>query len=157
MSDQRPPRLEADERETLCALLQYQRDSLVRKVADVDEDAARRQLVGSGTTLLWLMRHIAWAETLWVVERFAGQQVERIDDAASTSDTVAAAIDAYRATWRRVDSIVAASALDESCRQLGGDSPVNLRWVLMHLLEETARHAGHADILRELIDGATGR
>jgi hypothetical protein len=43
------------------------------------------------------------------------------------------------------------------CHDTGAESPVNLRWVLMHLLEETARHAGHADVLRELIDGQTGR
>ncbi len=51
----------------------------------------------------------------------------------------------------------AAPALDEVCRRPTDEAPVNLRWVLMHLLEETARHAGHADILRELVDGHTGR
>ena len=70
---------------------------------------------------------------------------------------MAAAVDAYRATWVRVDAITAAARLDDWCRDVGDDPPVNLRWVLMHLLEETARHAGHADILRELIDGDTGR
>jgi len=69
-----------------------------------------------------------------------------------------ATVDGYRATWARVDAIVvAAPSLDELCRDVGAESPVNLRWVLMHLLEETARHAGHADVLRELIDGRTGR
>jgi hypothetical protein len=53
--------------------------------------------------------------------------------------------------------ILDASDLDELCRRSDAPEPVNLRWVLMHLLEETARHAGHADILRELIDGHTGR
>jgi hypothetical protein len=58
----------------------------------------------------------------------------------------------------RVDAVVAAApTLDEPCRRSGDDPPVNLRWVLMHLLEETARHAGHADILRETVDGSTGR
>jgi hypothetical protein len=57
-----------------------------------------------------------------------------------------------------VDQVVADTAsLDELCRNMGEDAPVNLRWVLMHLLEETARHAGHADVIRELIDGQTGR
>jgi hypothetical protein len=72
-------------------------------------------------------------------------------------DTVTAAVDGYRATWIRVDAVVAAASLDAECRNVGDEGPVNLRWVLMHLLEETARHAGHADILRELIDGVTGR
>ena len=51
----------------------------------------------------------------------------------------------------------AGAGLDELCRRPDPGEPVSLRWVLMHLLEETARHAGHADILRELIDGSTGR
>jgi hypothetical protein len=60
--------------------------------------------------------------------------------------------------WGQVNAVIAAApSLDEVCRDVGDEAPVNLRWVLMHLLEETARHAGHADILRELIDGTTGR
>ena len=71
---------------------------------------------------------------------------------------LASAAAAYRSTWSRVDAVVtAAPDLDLPCQQPGEGVPVNLRWVLMHLLEETARHAGHADILRELIDGQTGR
>jgi hypothetical protein len=58
----------------------------------------------------------------------------------------------------QVDAIIdAAPDLEVMCADTGTESPVNLRWALMHLLEETARHAGHADILRELIDGDTGR
>jgi hypothetical protein len=73
-------------------------------------------------------------------------------------DTLAAAVAAYRTTWTRTDATVSSAAsLDEPCRDVGDEAPVNLRWVLMHLLEETARHGGHADILRELIDGETGR
>jgi len=65
---------------------------------------------------------------------------------------------AYRVAWQQVDRVAFAGAgLDELCRLPDADPPVSLRWVLMHLLEETARHAGHADILRELIDGRTGR
>jgi hypothetical protein len=80
-------------------------------------------------------------------------------DAMAGDDTLAAAVEAYRATWARADAVIAAAAtLDEPCRGPAADEArVNLRWVLMHLLEETARHAGHADILRELIDGQTGR
>jgi uncharacterized damage-inducible protein DinB len=158
MADQKPPRLDGGERETLQALLQYQRSSLVRKMAGVDEGAARRSFVGSGTTLLWLLKHMAQAESVWIVRRFAGQDVEIPEDAVNPDDTVEAAIDAYESVWRRTDHIVAASpSLDAPCREVGDEIPVNLRWVLMHLLEETARHAGHADMLRELIDGQTGR
>ncbi|MGZ4768410.1 MAG: DinB family protein, partial [Ilumatobacteraceae bacterium] len=150
MVDLKPPRLVAGEHETLLALLQYQRESLVRKVSGVDEAAARQQYVGSGTSLLWLIKHVAHAETIWVVQRFAGGPVEPDDSSVNPDDTVATAIDAYRQTWVRVESIVSRADLDDTCRALGDDAPVSLRWVLMHLLEETARHAGHADILREL-------
>lgn len=64
---------------------------------------------------------------------------------------------AYRDGWVRVDAIVAGADLDQTCRDVGDETPVNLRWVLVHMLEETARHAGHADVLGELIDGRTGR
>ena len=158
MADRKPPRLEGDERKTVLALLQYQRESLVRKVTGVDEAAARRPLVGSGTTLLWLMKHMARAESLWIQRRFAGGTVDLVDDTVDTTDTVAAAVETYQTTWTRTDATVASAAsLDEPCRDVGDEAPVNLRWVLMHLLEETARHGGHADILRELIDGQTGR
>ena len=156
--DLKPPRRVAGERETLHALLQYQRESLVRKVTGVSDGDARRSPVGSGTSLLWLMKHMAGAEITWIVVRFAGETVSPRDDAVHPDDTLAAAIDTYRATWAQVDAIVAAAPdLEGLCRHVGDESPVNLRWVLMHLLEETARHAGHADILRELVDGDTGR
>ncbi|MBV8297626.1 MAG: DUF664 domain-containing protein [Acidimicrobiia bacterium] len=158
MPDLKPPRLDSGERETLQTLLQYHRDSLVRKVGGVDDEAARRRFVATDTTLLWLIRHLARAEITWVVVRFAGEDVAVPPDAVTDGDTLAAAVVAYTAVWARTDTIVAASSLDEPCRGLtDGGPPANLRWVLMHLLEETARHAGHADILRELIDGETGR
>jgi uncharacterized damage-inducible protein DinB len=156
--DLKPPKLAGDEQETLRVLLQFQRDSLVRKVAGVDDRAARTSPVGSGTTLLWLMRHMSHAESLWILCRFAGEETDLPDEALSPTDTLAAAVETYRRSWPRVDAVVAAAtSLDERCRAVGDEGPVNLRWVLMHLLEETARHAGHADILRELIDGRTGR
>jgi len=156
--DQKPPRLVGDERETLQALLQYQRDSLVRKVAGVDDAAARRPLVGSGTSLLWLIKHVTYAETVWIVDRFAGEGGGYVDDTVRSNDSLSSAVEAYRSTWSRVDAIVsAAPTLDEPCRRVGEGAPASLRWVLMHLLEETARHAGHADILRELTDGSIGR
>jgi uncharacterized damage-inducible protein DinB len=156
--DQKPPRLESNERETLRALLQYQRESLVRKVAGVDDGAARRPLVDSGTTLLWLLRHMTRAELTWIAYRFAGEDVELPDESGHADDSLADAVDDYSATWARIDAIVsAAPTLDAPCCRVGDEAPVNLRWVLTHLLEETARHAGHADILRELIDGHTGR
>jgi hypothetical protein len=158
VADRKPPRLAADERVTVLALLQYQRDSLVRKVTGVDDTAARRSPVDSGTSLLWLVKHMERAERLWVVHRYAGRDEPIPDDAVQPGDRLADAVAAYRGTWDVVDEIVASAlSLDVLCRDPGEDGPVNLRWVLAHLLEETARHAGHADILREMIDGQTGR
>ncbi|MCL2393356.1 MAG: DinB family protein [Acidimicrobiaceae bacterium] len=159
MADQRPPHLAADELTTVHDLLQFQRESLVRKVDGVSENDARQSPVQSGTSLLWLMNHIARAERGWIIRRFAGLEDSEPDVAIGTADTLPAAVEFYRQTWREVDDIVArAPGLDERARRMESDRPpVNLRWILMHLLEETARHAGHADILRELLDGSTGR
>jgi len=156
VTDRKPPRLAATERETLLALLQYQRDSLIRKVEGADQVAARQSPVGSGTTLLWLPKHLAQAEIQWVVVRFAALDAVLPDDTVQPDDTTASIVAGYRAASARADAVVQTAGLEERCR--GADSGgINLRWVLAHLLEETARHAGHADILRELIDGSTGR
>jgi hypothetical protein len=157
MADQRPPRIVADERQTLLALLRFQRESLARKVLGVDQVAAAGSPVPSGTSLLWLVKHLSAAEVLWVEVRFAGLTVTPPDETVTPDDTVASVVSAYRAVWERVDLVIAAADLDALARTTDGQPPVNLRWVIAHLLEETARHAGHADILRELIDGQTGR
>jgi hypothetical protein len=157
VADQKPPRLVGDERATLQALLQYQRDSVVRKVTGVDEKAARLPMVGTGTSLLWIVKHLAGAETTWALRRFAGLDVPVPDDRVGPADSVAGAVATYRATSARVDSVLASSGLDDLAADAGPPGDVNLRWVLAHLLEETARHAGHADILREQLDGSTGR
>lgn len=157
MADQKPPRLVAGERETLHALLQYHRESLVRKVEGIDDDAARRRLVGSDTTLLWLVKHAAGAEQRWVLWGFAGKVDAVRDDTVSPADNIASVVAEYRDTWAQVDAVVAAADLEDTCKAISGDDVVNLRWIVTHLLEETARHAGHADILRELVDGQTGR
>jgi hypothetical protein len=156
MTDRKPPRLAAGERETLTALLQYQRDSLVRKVEDLDVAAASNRLVPSDTTLIWLVRHLARAESLWVLSRFLGDPGAVVEAPPDESGSVASAVADYRSTCSRVDAVVAEHGLDEIAVD-GTEPPVNLRWILTHLLEETARHAGHADILRELYDGSTGR
>jgi uncharacterized damage-inducible protein DinB len=157
MVDQKPPRSSGDEREVLMTLLQYQRESLLRKVFGVDEAVARQSPVASGTTLLWLVRHLAHAERLWIIHRFAGgEKPPAVRDASH--DTVDAALTAYRRTWADVDAVIAAAPTLDEVSVIADDSGhLALRWILAHLLEETARHAGHADILRELIDGVTGR
>jgi hypothetical protein len=155
MPDQRPPRFVGDERETLMALWRYHRESFARKVSGISDDDAARRFVTSDTTLLWLTNHVAGSQRNWIVNRFAG----RGDAPLAPSPTMAKAIDAMEQTWQAIDPIIESSGLDDLARETvhGDPDPLKLRWIVAHLLEETARHAGHADILRELIDGSTGR
>jgi hypothetical protein len=147
-----------EERRTLQALLQFQRESFVRKLDGLDEQQARWSPVASGTSLLWLAKHLAGAETIWVLQRFAGRTDVERDDEVRDGDSVASAVAHYRDTWGAVDEVVAGASLDDRCDMGGEGRPsVDLRWILAHLLEETARHAGHADIIRELRDGSIGR
>jgi uncharacterized damage-inducible protein DinB len=155
VSDLPPPRLAgADELATIRELLQYQRESLLKKVEDLSDDIAARSPVPSGTSLLWLLQHLAHAEQTWLVVRFS-----QADRDCGPQSTVAEAAAEYRRTWARADAIVdaAPAGLDTPCPSFDDHGAVDLRWILAHLLEETARHAGHADILRELLDGSTGR
>jgi hypothetical protein len=154
MPDRKPPALSSDERSTLLALLQFQRESLVRKVDGISDEQAAISPVASGTTLLWLVQHLCWAEQLWLLERFGGRPLDATDLPADDS-SLADAVGTYRRTWELVGAVIDEHDLEDGCAD--PDVDVNLRWVLTHLLEETARHAGHADIVRELIDDQTGR
>ena len=151
MPDQKPPRLGGDDRAVLLSLLQYLRESFVRKV-DVGDKDATATFVASGTTLLWLTNHMADAEATWILRRFA-QRPPGEGHAATMGEALAR----YRRTWAEVDAVIGEASLDEVCPPFDDQPAVNLRWIVAHLLEETARHAGHADILRELVDGTTGR
>ncbi len=153
--DLKPPRSSGDEREILLQLLTYQRDSFVRKVSGVTDDDARTSPVESGTSLLWLTNHMADAETTWFLRRFAQQPVDQADDAHAA--TVSGALERYRRVRERADVVLDGASLETPCPVFDDHGAVTLRWILAHVLEETARHAGHADILRELIDGRTGR
>lgn len=158
MADLKPPRpLGGGERRTVRLLTQYHRESVVRKLDGLTEEDARHEFVPSGTSLLWIVKHLTRAELLWVCQRFAGLDVALPDDALGAEDTIDSVVRGYRASWETVDAVADAASLDDHCEEVGTDSMVDLRWVLTHLLEETARHAGHADILRELLDGTTGR
>jgi hypothetical protein len=153
--DQGPPLLVAGERDTLLAFIGYLRERLLAKCAGLDEDAARHSPVPSGTSLMGLVKHVAAVEAFRVRHRFAGGPVEVIPaDAVTDADTVRSVTDGYRAVAASVDEIVRACPdLDREAARV----PLPLRWVLIHLVEEIGRHAGHADIIREQIDGTAGR
>ncbi|WNI18646.1 DinB family protein [Actinacidiphila sp. ITFR-21] len=159
--DLRPPEAHADERATLLTFLQYLRDAVIRKVEDLPDEASRASPVRSGTSLLGLVRHLAAVELNWFVWAYEGPDRERWDDdlTPAEDETVASAVAAYRAAIRRADAVVAGCAdlARPGARSLRETDPPSMRWILVHMIEETGRHAGHADILRELYDGAAGR
>ena len=154
MPDEKPPRVAGDERIVVTSLLAYQRNSLVKNVDGIDNVQAASSPVSSGTSLLWLINHMADAEATWVLRRFAGQERPEL---VGHEPSVDGATRRYRAVCAESDAVIARSSLDALCQAPDSEPVVDLRWVVSHLLEETARHAGHADILRELIDGSTGR
>jgi|SRR5215469_2024358 len=158
MADRKPPKLAGGEVETWVALYRFQRESLLSKLDGLSEQDARRSLVPTGTSVLWLVKHCARAERLWFLDRFAAlEQLPRVDAVLET-DTVASVGAAFRGQWQEIADLVASRDVqDLAARMDPGDDPASLRWILGHMLEEVARHAGHADILREQIDGQTGR
>ena len=159
MPDRRTPFLVADEATTLRAFLDYLRESLILKVADLDEESARRSTVPTGTSLLGLIKHLTAVESGWFQFAFAGRDVPMPSEETEPTDSVAAAVAAYEAATGVSNQVVdEADDLDQLCaRAPTTPEPLSLRWLLVHMIEETARHAGHADILREQIDGRTGR
>ena len=151
------------EREVLESFLDFHRGVIVRKIADLPDAAVRRRLVSSQTTLAGLLRHLAVTERQWFQQVLSSQPApvgERANDpdtswVVSGAQTVLHLVASYEQECARSREATAGRELDETVRHpiLG---EVSLRWIYVHMIEETARHAGHADILRELTDGATG-
>jgi hypothetical protein len=125
----------------------------------VPDTDARRRLVPSETTLAGLLRHLAGVEDNWFQRVLAGSLPPREGEDTSwdvgDGDTVEALATAYETECARSRATAARYSLDDtgSHPRLG---PVSLRWIYVHMIEETARHVGHADILREQTDGTTG-
>lgn len=153
------------EREQLLAFLNDNRGELVELLDGLTEEQARRRLVPSRTTLLGLVKHATFVEQVWFHVALDGRtraelgMPEEIDDTfvLADDDTVASVGAAYRKAWAEAEAITARHDLDDLALH-NRRSPMSLRWVIAHMIEELARHAGHGDILREQIlagDGAT--
>jgi uncharacterized damage-inducible protein DinB len=161
----------AGERAALQGWLDYHRATLVWKCVGLDGDKLAARPVGSSTlSLLGLVRHMAEVERWWFRRRFAGEpglgdlycSDEYQDGDFDLADPERAEADfaTFRSECAAADEAARGRALDETFtfdRRSGtGTYTMDLRWVYLHMIEEYARHNGHADLLRELIDGVTG-
>ena len=162
-----PQDLAGDERTMLTGFLQRQRQTLEAKCAGLTpEQLAQRAVPPSTISLLGLVRHMARVERGWFRQCVEGEDVATLfrgpdnmdgewDDAVGTRECVDEAFAAWRAECGSSDRIIAARGLDETFVDHGG-CLWNMRSLLGHMVEEYARHLGHADLLRERIDGRLG-
>ncbi|MGH2829128.1 MAG: DinB family protein [Actinomycetota bacterium] len=160
---EKPP-VAAPERDMLSAFLDYQRGIMLRKADGLDDEPLRRAMTPSALTLLGLVKHLTWVERWWFRVRFAGEHIEdpwteddpdgdfRIEPHETTAEILAG----YRDECERSRKIVASAELDDEAAVEARGRRVTMRWILLHMIEETARHLGHADLMREQVDGATG-
>ncbi len=153
------PRVDETELDTALAFLDFARSSVLKKARDLAEEDLHRAMLPTGTSILRLIRHLTDGERYWFVVQLTGLGEEPDWDLADVDRRPAAEIiEDYRAAItasnRAVREIGDPSA--PAARDLDGQR-MSLRWTLAHMTSETARHAGHADAVRELIDGTTGR
>lgn len=152
------------ERQVLEAFLDFHRQVLVSKVDGISENEARHRRVPSKTTLAGLIKHMIGVERGWFQEVLAGRKPEDIgpnvgggDDSwdLDENEAVSSLVREYEQACEQSRQTAARFALDDAVPEadLG---QVSLRWIYVHMIEETARHVGHADILREQTDGAAG-
>jgi hypothetical protein len=152
-----------DEKESLKAALDRHRAVVLWKIQGLSDEELRRPMTPSGTNLLGLVKHLAAVEYSWFCLTF-GRETEplpfveddpeadlRVEPHETTEDIVAF----YERARASADQAIGEIDLLDTGTAWDGDT-VSMRWVLIHMVEETARHAGHFDIVRELIDGATG-
>jgi hypothetical protein len=163
-----------DERTVLTSFLGYYRTILIRKAEGLDDEQLRRVVEPSEMSLLGLIRHMTDVERSWFRRRMSGAGEEGApplyygdhdpdgDFHPGPDDTLADALAALRAEIAFAESVVAsAGSLDDLAAwtrphpRIPGWNP-NLRWILVHMIEEYARHCGHADLIRERIDGSVG-
>ncbi|MFD7961747.1 DinB family protein [Streptomyces zaomyceticus] len=156
-----------DERSQLTTFLDYTRDTARAKCDGVSEENALRALLPGSPlmTLSGLINHLRWVEYYWFQVVFLGEE----DQGPWTDEDpdremriavdypLAQLLDEYAAQSARYRELVTANNLDDKAkRPVRNGLHVDLRWILLHLTEETARHNGHLDILREMLDGTTG-
>ncbi len=162
----RGPDFGGPELDMLIGYLAYERDTLLWKLDGLDDEQLRRPHQPSGLTLLGIVKHLTDVERSWVRGIVGGEAIRHYSDPddpqrywrIEPDDTTAAIITGYRAEGDQSDAIVRERGLDAPVSFIRdhAERDMTVRWVVIHLVEETARHVGHADLMRETIDGATG-
>ncbi|MGH9018851.1 MAG: DUF664 domain-containing protein [Acidimicrobiales bacterium] len=152
--------LPADEMTMARGWLVHLRESVIYKLADLDDEQLRWRPAPTANSLGVIAVHLGYTERFWLRAVVAGEEMDMawrsqnftLPDGWSVADIVRF----YRSETAAADAVLdAARSFDVGSR--GPMRPTTLRWAVMHLIEETARHAGHMDITRELLDGRTGR
>ena len=159
----RRPRPEAGEKQMLEGFLDFQRETAITKVSGVPEARLRETMTPTGLNMLGLVKHLAHAERFWFHYVFAGEDAPiattqaEWDDlfTAHADETLDVLVKRYRGDIERSKQLVAGSPVDAHAARRNG-SEFTLRWILLHMIEELARHNGHLDIFRERVDGAIG-
>jgi Protein of unknown function (DUF664) len=155
--------------EMLRSFLRSQRDAVLAIVEGLDEDAWHRSIAPTGWTPAGLLEHLGGAEWHWFQGVVAGKQPDLPADVAedrppfdpltvvfTTDEPSAEVLAFYRDQCAQSEAVLAATPLSAPpLGTHGRNEPPNVRWVVLHMIEETARHAGHLDIARELLDGST--
>jgi uncharacterized damage-inducible protein DinB len=163
-SEHYPERRNNPEHEMLRDWLDWHRATLLRKCAGLDAaQLATRSVPPSNLSLLGLVRHMSDTERGWVRQTYRSEQVPDLYYRSDTPDAdfteadparAEEGFEIYRAECRAVDAALAGAGLDETFTF--GDRTMSVRWMWQHLVEEYARHNGHADLIREVIDGSAG-
>lgn len=151
------------EKEILRQSLDRHRDAVLWKLEGLDDEQLRRPMTPSGTNLLGLVKHLAAVEYEWFCRTFQrpteplpfDPEDPDADLRVRPDETTAGILDFYRRARQAADQVIEEMPLQQTGTAWFGEQ-VSLGWVLVHMVEETARHAGHVDIARELLDGATG-
>jgi Protein of unknown function (DUF664) len=152
-----------DEKQSLHVSLDRHRDAVLWKLEGLDDASLRRAMTPSGTNLLGMVKHLAAVEYSWFCQTF-GRDTEPLpfddddpdaDLRVTPDETTEDVLAFYRRARAASDQVINEVDLDQTGTAWFG-AAVSMRWVLIHMVEETARHAGHVDIVRELIDGMTG-
>jgi uncharacterized damage-inducible protein DinB len=159
------PDLKGEERRALAEWLDYHRATLLQKLDGLDDEELRREMVPSGLCLLGLVKHLTAVEHGWFVVNFAQSGEPHMFDSPNDPDadfhitndeTTQEIVDGYLGACARSREIYATAPSLEATFPHPRRGVMGLRWLMLHMIEETARHNGHADIIRELIDGTTG-